>query len=607
MREKSEINDLAAYRLAEETTDGFILVDARGVIVAVNPATEALFGWDRASLLGLSVECLLPERLRGAHVAQREGFQVAPLARPMSAGFSVQARRRDGTEFSAEVSLSPLRTPQGLFTLASVRDVSARKRAEEALRQSEQRFRDLVEQAPDGIIINDAEGRHVTVNTAACRMLGYSREELLEKTVVDILAPEEVPRLRSMLERPTRPAVPVVAEWMLVRKDGTQVSVEINVSALSDGSWQAILRDVSERVQLQREREEAFRLLDAVLEQCPVGISIITPREGEPHIRFNRRGQQIFGFTASPTRSAELLPYVRRPDGADVLKDDALGWRVLRGERVEPVELAVHRADGVRVPVLARAEPIVSPRGEVVGGVIVFEDITWEKDVERLRAEWNAVVAHDLRNPLNNIALHAQLLARGVRGREALTESVEAVQSATARLNRMVLDLLDLSRAEAGRLKVVPSALCLTEATRKAVERASLAAQGRHFELCHDDALTVLADDDRLAQVMDNLLSNAIKYGASECTIRVTVERVGGEASVSVTNEGEPLPREMIHQLFQRFQRGDERRIAGIKGVGLGLYITRELIEAQGGRISAESTPEGRTTFRFTLPLAEAA
>ncbi len=607
MREKSALNDLAAYRLAEETTDGFILVDTRGVIVAVNPASEALFGWDRASLLGSSVECLMSERLRGAHVAQRESFQEAPHARPMSAGFSVQARRRDGTEFPAEVSLSPLRTPQGLFTLASVRDVSARKRAEEALRQYEQRFRDLVEQAPDGIIINDAEGRHVTVNTAACRMLGYSREELLEKTVMDILSPEELPKLRSMRERSPQPAGPVVAEWTLLRKDGTRLPAEINVSALSDGCSQAILRDVSERVRLQREREEAFRQLDAVLEQCPVGISIITPCEGEPHVRLNRRGQQIFGFSASPARSVELLPLVRWPDGTDVSKDGALGWRVLCGEHVEPTELVVHRADGVRVPVLARAEPIVSPRGEVVGGVIVFEDITWEKDVERLRAEWNAVVAHDLRNPLNNIALHTQLLARGVRGRDALTESVEAVQSATARLNRMVLDLLDLSRAEANRLKVIPSPLCLTEAARKAVERASLAAQGRRFELRHDDVLTVLADDDRLAQVMDNLLSNAIKYGSAECTIRVTVERDGAHAAVSVTNEGEPLPRETIQQLFQRFQRGDERRLAGIKGVGLGLYITRELIEAQGGRISVESTPEGRTTFRFTLPLAEAA
>jgi signal transduction histidine kinase len=278
--------------------------------------------------------------------------------------------------------------------------------------------------------------------------------------------------------------------------------------------------------------------------------------------------------------------------------------RALRGERMVTVQFVMRDAAGGFTPIAVSAGPIIGPDGAVLGAVVAFEDITAPKELERLRAEWSSVVAHDLRQPLGSISLNAQLLARATDDPKLL-KGIERVRAAVNRVNRMVGDLMDLSRLEAHRLELVRQPVDVPALVRACVERYSLEAADRSFDVrVQGDVRHACADPDRVVQVMENLLTNAIKYGTAGSPIVVTIARDAGDVAVAVTNEGRALSAQEIAHLFERFHRTDAAKRARIQGVGLGLYITRSLVEAHGGRMSAESAPQGANTFRFTLPVA---
>ena len=242
----------------------------------------------------------------------------------------------------------------------------------------------------------------------------------------------------------------------------------------------------------------------------------------------------------------------------------------------------------------------------MAGAVVAFEDITAAKELERLRAEWSSVVAHDLRQPLATISLNAQLLAR-TTDRAKILKYAERTQAAAKRLGRMVGDLMDLSRLEARRLELVRQRVNLQALVSTSIELMALQAPDRAFDVrVRSQVPDADADPDRIAQVMDNLLTNAVKYGKGGTPIVVSVSREDGEVAVAVTNEGRPLTAEELSHICRRFYRTASAKLEGIEGAGLGLYITCSLVEAHGGRVTAESTPAGVTTFRFTLPVAGA-
>jgi signal transduction histidine kinase len=273
--------------------------------------------------------------------------------------------------------------------------------------------------------------------------------------------------------------------------------------------------------------------------------------------------------------------------------------RAMRGELVPPMELLLCRPDGRQIPSLINAAALVDAQGEVQGAVVVFEDITPQKELERLRTEWSSIVAHDLRQPLNAIAIHAQLIAMGA---PALQAPLQRISQAVMRLNRMVQDLLDLSQLEARRMVLTHQNVDLGVLVGKSVEVIAPQAEDRRFDVrVSGDTPVVMVDADRIAQVLENLLSNAIKYGAAGTPIVVEIHATEAEVSVAVTNEGPGIEAAELPHLFNRFYRVEGG--APVKGVGLGLYIARELIEAHGGRMTAESCT-GTTTFRFTLPRA---
>ncbi len=255
----------------------------------------------------------------------------------------------------------------------------------------------------------------------------------------------------------------------------------------------------------------------------------------------------------------------------------------------------------------ARNSPVLGPDGSLSYIIHRLEDVEEFLRLERRRAEWIAVVAHDLQQPLNAIAGFAQLLSldRGGSIEEATSDGyVEHIRRASRRLARMIGDLLDTSRIEARRLTLECGEVDLPTLVRGAMERVPELAARCRVRVERDADARVWADADRVEQVLGNLLTNAVKYGEPRAPIGVAVVRDGGGLRVTVENRGPGISPGDLPRVFDRFERGCKAHKPGVSGLGLGLHISRGLVEAQGGRIWAESVPGSVTRFHFTLPLA---
>jgi PAS domain S-box-containing protein len=269
-------------------------------------------------------------------------------------------------------------------------------------------------------------------------------------------------------------------------------------------------------------------------------------------------------------------------------------------------EIEVRRSDGSVVVVEARAATIPSLSGRAQ--ITILHDVTEqrqaERERERLREEWLSMVAHDLRQPVTVISGYARLLGLGLIDEvEGIARAVEHIGDATLTLNRMIEDLLDVSRIELQQLHLRRQPVDLATLLQAVIEKTRDVSEQREIQLTVDGPIHPLdADQSRVEQVLTNLLSNAVKYGDASRPIDVSLQSDDKAAIVSVRNYGPGIPPDEQPFVFSRFGRSRQATEGNIPGLGLGLYIAKGIVEAHGGQIWVESVPGDATTFSFTLP-----
>lgn len=262
-------------------------------------------------------------------------------------------------------------------------------------------------------------------------------------------------------------------------------------------------------------------------------------------------------------------------------------------------EFEARRKDGSLVAVEGQTTSVALPDGTVC--VVGLRDISERRALQRMQQDFIAMVSHELQTPLTSLKGYAQFMQR----RETYSaKAVDTILSQVNRLERLIGDLLALTRLESGRLELRRAPLDLVALVRSSVEQAAQLSADHHVSLdVPAEPLTGCWDQDRLTQILDNLLTNAIKYSPGGGEIRVRVEDLADEAQVTISDNGVGIPPEALPYLFQRFYRVSNPH-TNAQGLGLGLYITKALVDAHGGQIRAESTVGQGTTISFTLPYA---
>jgi PAS domain S-box-containing protein len=330
-------------------------------------------------------------------------------------------------------------------------------------------------------------------------------------------------------------------------------------------------------------------------------------------LTWNNGAHRIFGYTAEEAIGKSiriLIPADRQSEEDHVLS------RIRQGLTVDHFETVRMRKDGTLIDVAVTISPIRNAKGEVVGASKIARDITEQRrlraladEASRLKDEFLAVLSHELRTPLNTVLGYARMLRREDKRMSAdLRErALEALERNADSLTRLVSDVLDTSRIVTGKLRLALEACaveaCIGDAVRTIQSAAD--AKGIELEVHVDSNLTVLCDRDRMQQVMWNILSNAIKFTPSGGRVTVRGVRHGGGIEITIADTGIGISPEHMPFVFHRFWQAHTGASREFGGLGLGLALSRHIIELHGGSIVAESAGEGLgTVFRVTLPTA---
>jgi PAS domain S-box-containing protein len=532
------------------------------------------------------------------------------------------------------------------------------RKANDELSSSIHQTREIIELAPDAYFEADLDARLVSVNAAACRLLGFERDELLGKTILDVIPPRDVPRLAREKARLLVPGATSIGDWTHLRKDGSEVPTEVSSNILPGGRWQAFIRDISERKQIEREQQllaEVGTVLSESLdyEQTLGAVALLAVREFADwcvvDVAEEGNGlRRLKVVSADPAkvdlaRQFEQLPLDR--DRPYLLRRavEARQPVLIRQVAAEHLEAAAQSPEHLRdilamAPVSMMALPLVL-RDQLMGGLMLISSSTsriYDQNHLRLaqllaeraataiqnarlyRASMRAtvlrdqvlgVVAHDLRNPLTTISLQAVALSR--RGPEPERRSQrpqDLILRAATRMNRLIQDLLDVAVVEAGRLAIDRAALSSRQLLLDAVEMQRGLSNASSLEIAIEarpDVPAIWGDADRLLQVFENLIGNAVKF--TDAGGRISVGAAPREHDVLfwVTDTGRGIAPEHLPRVFDRFWQAAHRESR--LGAGLGLPITKGIVEAHGGTIWVHSAPGKGTTFFFTVPTAAAA
>jgi PAS domain S-box-containing protein len=596
---------------------GILAVDSSGVIVFVNPEIERIFGYRAEELIGQTLDRLIPPRVRTAHAGHRARFVAAADSRHLGAGRDLFALHRDGHEIPVEIALTNVERPEGTLTLASIIDITQRRQAEARSREREAYYRTILENVVDAVFVTDAAGHYLEVNPQACGLTGYTREELLQRSVSDTYLPEEravaVARVASAaagkqmrLERP------------LLRKDGSVIRVEVGAVRLPDGRLLSTLHDVTERHRAEaqlRESEQRFRELAEHVNE----VFFVVDPQSWVALYVSPAYEAVSGRLRA---EAYAGPYSWAQGVHPVDRDRLLGTAreaAERGEVTAAVFRVVRPDQSIRW-VRARGTAVRDAGGRIVRLVGIAEDVT---DLRRTEEQFMQAqkmeaigrlaggVAHDFNNLLTVITSYTQLQIDDLSPADPRRADLEEILHAAREAASLTRQLLAFSRRQVLELKVV-NLNDVVSGVEKMLKRVIGEDIDLHFSPASDLGGT-RADAGQLEQVIMNLAVNA--RDAMPMGGRLTIETAnvildaqyaaahepitpGPYVLLAVSDTGVGMDEATRARIFEPFFTTKEMG----KGTGLGLATVYGIVKQCEGFIWAYSEPGHGATFKIYLP-----
>ncbi len=596
-----------------DTISALVLVlDTAGRIVRFNRACETITGFSFAELVGRSFpDELFPADERDHAVRMFEEARAGKLEDT----YEMNWRTRDDGLRRISWSATSLTDPQGdvTFVITTGVDVTEQRDAEEKLRDSEMRYRQLVEGSLGIICTHDLDGIVQSINAHTAAILGYTPEEIVGTPLANYIDDEhkgdyeeyvgalnehhEHQGLFFLKRRNGRLAV-VAYRNKLIQLPGTEPVV------LSHGI------DITEQTNAEEKLHALTRQRESILESVGDGIWGL---DLDGRLTFcNQIGANMFGFTVEEMlgKNMHALVHHTHLDGSPYPERDCPIYRCLQTDTPVRINNEVFwRQDGSCFPVEYVARQLVH-EGKVTGIVVAFEDVTERRRLDRMKDEFISTVSHELRTPLTSLRAALGLIAGGVLDirPEKKTQMLDVAVGNCDRLVRLVNDILDFERIGSERIPLHPDRANALDLLRRAadLQRSSASRNSISFRIdanSEADGVDVWVDIDRMLQTLTNLIGNAVKFSPEGGEIRMAA-RISGDDEVTfeVEDHGRGIPPEKLEIIFERFQQVDASDSRAMGGTGLGLAICRAIVEQHGGKVWVESTPGQGSTFFFTVP-----
>ena len=643
-------NTLSA--IVESSNDAIIGKDLSGIITSWNKGAEKIFGYSEKEMLGEKISVLIPENR-----IQEQKLILNTIKSGNSLDhFETRRKTKSGKEIALSLTVSPIKDDFGNIIGASkvARDISERLKGDE--RQA--RLSAIVESSDDAIVSKDLNGRITSWNIGASRIFGYSEAEVLGKSITFLIPKNRLEEEKLILKNISSGKRINHFETIRLTKDGKRIHVSLSVSPLKDRNGKIvgaskIARNIEEQVKSKKKIEnyvEKLRILNSVGKDISAKLDLETVLQKVTDATTKLSGAKFGAFfyntevasgesmmlytlSGAPKEAFEKLGMPRH---TAVFQPTFSGQGVIRTDNIKKDPRYGKNAPFNGMPeghlevTSYMAVPVVSKSGKVIGGLIFGhpEEGIFKKDDEIMvrniaaqaaialdnsqlfekvsslsekKDEFIALASHELKTPLTTIKGYLQILEKKIeepKSRLFLTKTLDQAN----RLNTLIDDLLNMSRIEAGKLEFNYEKFDIRELLEDISETFNY-SESSHKLITDfgNHPVLITADRQRIEQVINNLLSNAVKYSPLADKIYLQLKREEGKATVIVKDHGLGLTPEQQQMVFTRFYRAESTK--GINGLGLGLYLTKQIIDAHSGILAVNSEAGKGSEFYFSLPL----
>jgi PAS domain S-box-containing protein len=586
------------------------VLDTAGRMVRLNYSCTQLTGLSMSNAAGRPFveEVLEAEDRLWVQVKLREAA-LGQVSGPHETAWRIS----NGLARRVSWTLRPLQGPNGeiQYLIVSGQDVTDQRQAELALLSSEARYREVVENSLGFVFTCSMEGRLTSLNAFTAETLGYRAEALTGRSVTDLLDSSGVATFQDCLR-----TLETKDEWQgslpLRRSDGAYRRIAFRSRRMQlPGERPFVLNhgmDVTEQHEAEEALHIATRQRELILESVADGIYGI---DLDGRLTFiNQAGAGALGYSTDELIGRDVHQFIHHShaDGTPYSPSTSPILQALRlRESVRMNNEVFWRRDGTSFPVEYSANPLIED-GQMSGMVVAFQDVSERRRLDKMKDEFISTVSHELRTPLTSLRASLGLISSGTLDKrpEKQHQMIDMAIGNCDRLVRLVNDILDFDSVERGKLPLDRKPVEATDLLRRAADVAHTSASQVHIDL-HIEApkIQVLADEERILQVLNELVANAIKFSPPQTQIRVAAQPYReNQVCFIVEDQGRGIAQEKLEHIFNRFQQGDASDSRALGGTGLGLALCRSIIEQHGGRIWAESTPSHGSRFQFTLPKA---
>ena len=609
------------FNILEHTIDGIFTVDESDLIKAVNPAGMRMFGYQEHELIGHNIKMLMTESYRSTQLGFIQNYRLINKAMLTNKDREMVGRRSDGAALSIDVILSEMMVliDQDPCYVVIIREISELKQAEKNLSESSRLLTTVMNSTTSYMHVRDLEGRYLYVNKEYETVFHCSNEDVVGKSYADVLPLELAQRVWESERVIIETATTMHTETIIQREDGPHDYLVIRSPLLDENGVVigtcGVGLDITQKKLLEKEMTAALNALRISEERWAFAIegsgdSVYDCDIANGKVQIASRWKQMLGYSDEEIGD-DVSEWSGRIHPDDTKSVMATVEEVLKGQiRGYDGEYRLRHKNGHYLWVLDRG--MVVQRDEnatplrMVG---THTNITQRKQMDHIKTEFISTVSHELRTPLTSIRGSLGLLEAGVLGdlpAKAL-DMVKVANKNSQRLITLVNDILDMDKLLSGKMTMQSEPVNLSEVIAQAVEANTAYAanyQVRFFTAPVADNSAVIGDANRLMQVMANLLSNAAKFSLPGGIVDIRQCKIGAFLKVEVEDRGEGIPLAFQPRIFEAFSQADSANTRRQGSTGLGLNISKKLIEQMGGQVGYRTEVNCGTTFWFTVPLA---
>lgn len=472
-----------------------------------------------------------------------------------------------------------------------------------------EKYRQILAASPDPIIITDSNYKIAYTNPAFKHVLGYDSELVLGKNPRFIFADRNSRKMLRSIVTALKTGKSITTEDALfLKKNGSPIYAHATFFPVIHNKihmfYVLIFHDISAQVLLTKQNQQLSNQNKLILESAGEGIYGIDLEGVTTFI--NPTAARLLGYTSQEVLGKNIhnLVHYKTPDEnpLPIEKCEHFTCALRRGTQFHSSEYVFWKKNGSPLPIEINSTPMYE-NGKIIGAVALFSDISQRIKTDELKTQFLSMMSHELKTPLSTVMLLSDMLIKKSSPHSKTYKPLTTIYHELKRLNSLINELLDISRLDTDKFSIKVEPIRLRAFTKRIIESVVLVNPKRTIELKNFPAIVVKADPNRLEQVFINLLNNAIKYSAAhtQITISATVKRK--KAIVEIRDQGIGIPKNKIEQIFDRYYQieGSER----YNGIGLGLYISKEIIQKHKGKIWVESEAGKGSSFFFTLPITD--